>query len=65
MKHIILDAFGNYHTDRKGSFWKAFLYKVLKVTNGPFIHLHRTMHASDIQETDGDGIEILQFSKTL
>jgi len=41
-------------TPQKGSFWKAFLQKVLKMTNGPSIHLSDTMHPSDIiQETDG------------
>lgn len=53
-----LGSFGNYHKDRKGSFWKAFLQKVLKMTNEPTIHLDKTMYTSDIiQETDGDGIE--------
>lgn len=51
-------------TPQKGSFWKAFLQKVLKMTNGPSIHLGNTMHPSDIiQETDGDGIDSLSLQK--
>ena len=65
-KHIILEALGNYHTDKTSHSKKSFFQKLLKLINGPLVNLGQTICISYIiQETNGDGIDTPQFSNTL
>jgi hypothetical protein len=56
-------SFRNYH-NQKGPPWKIFLTKIIKTDKWAKSQLGNTIYPYDIiQETNGAGIDILQFSK--